>query len=105
VLGDEAEQANALRLLGRASTKAGKTEEAAQALSRALQIDRELGLPERIALDLMHSGENEERRGQAAAAREFYERALQVSLAAGLPTLVDALRALLEKNPGNALPR
>ncbi|MEQ1806180.1 MAG: hypothetical protein ABL900_12470 [Burkholderiaceae bacterium] len=91
-LGQPAEHANALRLLGRASTRIGKTDEAAQALARALQLDRELGLPERISLDLMHAGENEERRAQPAAARDFYERALNVAQAAGLVPLVDALR-------------
>ncbi len=96
-LGQQAEHANALRLLGRAHTKAGRTEEAASALARALQIDHELGLPERIALDLMHSGENEERRSQTAAARDFYERALNVAGAAGLTPLADALRARLAK--------
>ena len=93
--GLHAEQANALRLAGRAETKLGNAPAAAQALAQALQIDRELGLPERIALDLMYAGENEERRGQAAAARELYERALRVGEAAGLPKLVDTLRARL----------
>ena len=103
-LGPQAEHANALRLLGRANTRLGKTDEAAQALERALLIDRELGLPERIALDLMHAGENEDRRGQTAAAREFYERALQVSVGGNLPGLVQALRVRLEK-PGQAAAR
>ncbi len=93
-----AEQANSLRLQGRAETGLGNTTQAADVLARALQIDRELGLPDRIALDLLHAGENEERRGQAAAAREFYERALQVSVAAGLPKTADEVRARLGKN-------
>jgi tetratricopeptide (TPR) repeat protein len=99
-----AEQANSLRLQGRAETRLGNTTPAAEVLARALQIDRELGLPERIALDLMHSGENEERRGQMAAAREFYERALQVSVAAGILKLADELRARLGRT-GQAAPR
>ena len=100
-----AEQANSLRLQGRAETGLGNTTPAAEALARALQIDRELGLPERIALDLMHSGENEERRGQTAAAREFYERALQVSVAAGIPKLAEALRVRQQQPAGNPAPR
>ncbi len=96
-LGNHSEHANALRLLGRASTRVGKTDEAASALELALQIDRDLGLPERIALDLMHSGENEERRGQAAAARDFFERALNVASAAGINLLADSLRTRLGK--------
>ncbi len=103
-MGQETEHANALRLLGRANTRLGKTDEAAQALESALRIDRDLGMPERIALDLMHAGENEERRGRAAAAREFYERALQVSVGGNLPNLVEVLRVRLEKT-GQATPR
>ena len=100
-----AEQANSLRLQGRAETRLGNTTPAAEVLARALQIDRELGLPERIALDLMHAGENEERRGQMAAAREFYERAMQVSTAASLPKLVDELRTRLQQSAGSPAPR
>jgi tetratricopeptide (TPR) repeat protein len=103
-LAQPAEHANALRLLGRARTRLGKTDDAAAALARALQIDRELGLPERIALDLMYAGENEERRGRAAAAREFYERALRVSLGGSLSNLVQALQVRLGK-PGQATSR
>lgn len=92
-----AERANALRLQGRAQTRLGQTEPAATALAQALAIDRELGLPERIALDLMYAGENEERRGDTAAAREFFERALQVSTAARLTPLSETLRERLGK--------
>jgi tetratricopeptide (TPR) repeat protein len=98
-----AEQANALRLQGRAQTQLGNAAGAAQALARALTLDRELGLPERIALDLLYAGENEVRRGDAAAARDFFERAIQVSQAAKLP-LTETLRARLEKI-GPAPPR
>ena len=100
-----AEQANSLRLQGRAETRLGNTTPAAEVLARALQIDRQLGLPERIALDLMHAGENEERRGQMAAAREFYERAMQVSTAASLPKLVDELRTRLQQSVWSPAPR
>ncbi len=96
-MGQPAEHANALRLLGRAQTQIGKTDQAADALARALIIDRELGLPERIALDLMHAGENEERRAQPAAARDFYERALNVAQAAGLAPLAKAIRVRVGK--------
>lgn len=90
-----AEHANALRLQGRALTKAGDTSGAAALLAQALAEDRALGLPERIALDLIHAAENEERRGQIAASRDFYERALQVSRAAGLATLAERAAARL----------
>lgn len=90
-----AEHANALRLQGRAYTRAGDTTAAAAALAQALAEDRALGLPERIALDLFFAGENEDRRGQRAASRDFYERALQVSRAAGLTELAERASARL----------
>ena len=70
-LGLNAAQANALHIAGRAETRLGNTTQAALSPSQALQIDRELGLPERNALDLLYAGENEERRAQPATAREF----------------------------------
>lgn len=76
------EQANALRLRGRALAQLGRANEAAADLAQALVIDQRLGLPERIAIDLLWAGDIERGRGQAAAAREFYERALVVYQAA-----------------------
>jgi tetratricopeptide (TPR) repeat protein len=91
----DAEQANALRLLGRARSRNGQHAEAAAVLAQALDIDRRLGLPERIALDLVYAGDNERARAQPAAAREFYERALQVYLAAGQGQGAETARARL----------
>ncbi len=99
-----AEQANALRLQGRARSPLGQTGEAATALAQALAIDQRLGLPERVALDLLYAGENEQRRDQKIAAREFYERALTVVQAAGLAPAAEALRARLA-SLGAAAPR
>jgi len=92
----QAEQANAQRLLGRAQAKLGDRNAAAAALQRALDIDRSLGLPDRIALDLLYAGDNAAQGGQAAEAREFFERALRVSEAAGLPRTADAVKARLK---------
>jgi len=95
--GQEAERANALRLLGRAQTRTGRTTEAADSLAQALAIDRSLGLPERVALDLVYAAENEERRAQKTLAKEYYERALSVYRAAGNRRGVDAVRARLSQ--------
>ena len=103
--GQAAEQANALRLQGRAGSRLGQTGEAAAALAQALAIDQRLGLPERVALDLLYAGENEERRGNTAAAREFYERALVVCQAAGLAPAAEALRTRLAALGSAAPPR
>jgi tetratricopeptide (TPR) repeat protein len=78
-----AEQGNALRLLGGARTRLSEHEAAATALAQALAIDRKLGLSDRVALDLVAAADNEAARGQAAAARDFYERAIDVHEAAG----------------------
>lgn len=94
--GQAAEQANALRLLGRAHTRAEQTALAAPALAQALAIDQRLGLPERVALDLLYAGDNEQRRSNAAAAREFYDRALVVYRAAGMTQAADSVRARLD---------
>ena len=93
--GQAAEQANALRLLGRARSRSGQAAEAAAALAQALAIDQQLGLPERVALDLLYAGENELSRSQVAAAREFYERALNVYLAAGRRPAAESMQSRL----------
>lgn len=90
-----AEQANALRHRGRAASRLGNAAQAAADLAQALAIDQQLGLPERIALDLVWAGDAEHRRGAAAAAREFYERALVVYQAAGLTALAERVRERL----------
>jgi tetratricopeptide (TPR) repeat protein len=94
-----AERANAERLLGRARMALGDRAGAAAALQAALAIDRTLGLPERIALDLLYAGDNAAAGGQVAAAREFFERALQVAEAATLPASMQAARSGLQALP------
>jgi len=94
-----AEQANALRLLGRARTKLGQGDAAATALAQALAIDRKLGLSDRVALDLVDAADNEAARGQAAAAREFYERAIDVYTAAGNAKAADGVRQRMAALP------
>jgi hypothetical protein len=93
VLALPAEQANALRLAGRAALVQGDADAAATVLAQALKIDQALGLPERIALDLQFAAQAEVLRGQAAAAREFYARAAVVREALGDTLGAQALRA------------
>jgi tetratricopeptide (TPR) repeat protein len=94
-----AEQANALRLLGRARSQLAQHDDAAKAFAQALVIDRKLGLPDRVALDLLDAGDNEAARGRHAAAREFYERALDVYQAAGRQPAADGVRRRLATLP------
>lgn len=90
-----AEQANALRLLGRARGHTGQHAQAAADLAQALAIDQRLGLPERVALDLVFAADVELQRQQPAAAREFFERALVVYQATGASKSAEALRTRL----------
>jgi tetratricopeptide (TPR) repeat protein len=96
---ETAERANALRQLGRARKQLGQGDAAAAALAQALAIDRKLGLSERVALDLVEAADNEAARGQTAAAREFYERAIDVYQAAGQAQAADSVRQRLAALP------
>jgi len=93
------EQANALRLQGRAQSRLGQADAAAASFAAALAIDRRLGLPERIALDLVEAADNEQRRAQWAPARDFYERAVAVYRAAGQAQAAEAVQRKLDALP------
>ena len=100
-LGQDGEQASALRLQARAlgqsgqSGQSGQADQAAAALALALQIDRRLGQPDRVALDLLLAAEVEDLRGQRDAATELLQRALAVYSASGDTRQADALRQRL----------
>lgn len=94
-----AERANAWRLSGQAQRAMGQGDAAAGALAQALAIDRRLGSSDRIALDLTASAENEAARGDGAAAREFYRRAIEVHRAAGRTAAADLLQQRLAALP------
>jgi tetratricopeptide (TPR) repeat protein len=100
--GQDSETANALRLGGRAHSRAGRTTQAAELLDQALAADRRLGLSDRVALDLMDLADNETRRARPAASRAFYERALNVYLAAGHRAAADGVRARIAALPAAA---
>lgn len=81
-----AEEAGALRLLARAWMQQAEPRLAAQTadvLARALAIDRQLGQPDRVALDLLLAADHEDQRGNGAAASELLDRALAVYTATG----------------------
>lgn len=77
--GDRAELANALRLLGISSLNRGDSAAARVHLEQALALDREIGAPRKIALDLLSLGRAAALGGDADAARAYYARALAVS--------------------------
>lgn len=93
--GERREQANALRLLGIVGLRSGDAAGARQHLEQALAIDRELGAPRKIALDLLGLGQAAALGGDRESARAYYARALAVSEADRDATVAAEARALL----------
>lgn len=81
--GSREEEANALRIDGRAAAAQGRHAEGVALLGQALAIDKDLALPFKIGLDLIALAQTELLRGERAAARDYAQRALDVSRAAG----------------------
>jgi len=92
---DRTELANALRLLGIVALRSGDAAAARRQLEQALAIDRELGAPRKMALDLLALGQAAELGGDREAARAYYARALSVSEADRDNTGVAEARAAL----------
>ena len=84
---------------GRAAARLGEHGEAVAALERALDLDKQLGLPRKIALDLIALAEVEIARGDRTAARDYARRALAVSRAGGGKRQQDEAQRLLESIP------
>jgi tetratricopeptide (TPR) repeat protein len=76
---DRAERANSLRLLGVAALRTNDGAAARAHFEQALAIDRDLGAPRKIALDLLGLGRAATLGGDRDGARAFYGRALAVS--------------------------
>jgi tetratricopeptide (TPR) repeat protein len=98
--GNQVEIANALRLLGQAATLKGDTREAYGHLSEALEIDRQLGLPSRISMDLVAFGKAKAQGGDRRAASAYYERALAVMEADRDVQAAATVRSLLHELDG-----
>jgi len=95
--GNREEEANALRIEGRAAARQGELSHAVSLLARALEIDKQLTLPRKIALDLMTLAEIELMRGERDSARDYAQRALDVSRASGNRQQQNAAAQLLER--------
>jgi len=91
------DEANALRVDGRAAAAQGGHAEAVALLNQALAIDKQLALPYKIGLDLMALAETELMRGERQPARDYAQRALDVSRAAGNRPQQEAAARLLER--------
>jgi tetratricopeptide (TPR) repeat protein len=94
--GDRAELANALRLLGISALRRGDAVAARAHLEQALILDREIGAPRKIVLDLLALGRAAALGGERDAARAYYARALAVSEADRDSAGAAEARALLD---------
>jgi len=71
--------------------------EAVALLNQALAIDKQLALPYKIGLDLLALAETELMRGERQPARDYAQRALDVSRATGNRPQQEAAARLLER--------
>jgi tetratricopeptide (TPR) repeat protein len=97
---DRAELANALRLLGISSLHRSDATAARAHLEQALALDRELGAPRKIALDLLALGRAAALAGDVEAARAYYARALAVAEADRDSSGAAEARAMLDAAAG-----
>jgi len=94
--GDRPELANALRLLGLTALRRADPVDARAHLEQALVLDREIGAPRKIVLDLLALGRAAALGGERDAARAYYARALAVSEADRDSAGAAEARALLD---------
>lgn len=78
---DSAERASALRIQAQAHAAAGRHDDAIAAAQQALGIDRSLGLPGRVVLDLDLLAQAHKAKGADAQARRFAELAARARAA------------------------
>ncbi|HKA39523.1 MAG TPA: tetratricopeptide repeat protein [Burkholderiales bacterium] len=95
--GNREEEANALRVDGRAAAALGDRAGAMAALNQALALDKQLALPHKIGLDLLALAEVELAGGGREAARDYAQRALDVSRATGNRQQQETSLKLLER--------
>ncbi len=80
---DRTEQGNSLRLLGDAALALGDAVSAERSYAEALALDKALGLPSKIVLDLIGVGRSLRAQGRATDASEYFRRAQFVAIGAG----------------------
>ncbi|MFZ2163198.1 MAG: hypothetical protein WAW02_13360 [Sideroxyarcus sp.] len=76
------EYANSLRLTASARLLKNESDAALRLLEEALAIDKSLGLPEKIRLDLLLSAQAHEKSGHAEQAAQFRDRAARIAATA-----------------------
>jgi tetratricopeptide (TPR) repeat protein len=92
---DRAEQGNSLRLMGDAALTLGASVAAEQSYSEALALDKALGLPSKIVLDLIGVGHSLRAQGRHTDAAEYFRRAQSAAVGAGDEAAVERTGKLL----------
>ncbi|MEX2164013.1 MAG: tetratricopeptide repeat protein [Sulfuricaulis sp.] len=95
--GNKSEEANSQRLIADAAFQTGDYASAQAAYAAALQLDKETGAPEKIALDLMGLGRSFARQGKRNEAKEYFQRAYLVSEGVGDVQAMSEAAAELKK--------
>jgi len=95
--GNKIEEANSHRLIADAAYQTQDYPAAQAAYEAALQLDKESGAAEKIALDLMGLGRSLARQGKRKEAREYFQRANFVSEGAGDTRAMDEAAAEIKK--------
>jgi tetratricopeptide (TPR) repeat protein len=98
---DRGEQANALRMVGKARRAQNNSKEAIPPLEQALAIDRDLADPRKILADLTELSLASSAAGNRDAAKDYYERALTVSRALQDTRGLAEMEAQLRQQPKN----
>jgi tetratricopeptide (TPR) repeat protein len=96
-IGNKLEEANSQRLIADAAFQAGDYASAQAAYDAALQLDKETGAAEKIALDLMGVGRGLARQGKRKEAMDYFQRAYFVSEGAGDTRAMDEAAAEIKK--------
>lgn len=93
--GDKAETANSIRLMADAHLASGDHKRSNVLYAQALEIDKGLAIPRKIALDLRGMAASARAGGDEARSREFFLRALDVAISGGQRDIVDEINLLL----------
>jgi ATP/maltotriose-dependent transcriptional regulator MalT len=95
--GDREEEANSLRLMGRIRSHGGDHAGGAALVQRALETDKQLARPGKIAFDLLVLADIELKQGRREAAHQYAYRSLVVSRAVRNRKAEEAAREMLER--------
>jgi tetratricopeptide (TPR) repeat protein len=94
---DRVEQANALRLLGELRSAQGAHPEAEQHYRAALDLDRAVEAPKKIALDLLGIGRSLHAQGRYDQALGYFHRSLSVADSIGDREAVESAQAAIRQ--------